>query len=269
MTPPYRPDSSNVHSMSAGGERPAAPARPWTVRPAGRPARPATPTRRYDVLYQGADGQIDEFTRAAPALPVFEAPFSAFARGALVATPRGEVAIEDLLPGTPVLTRDGPQPVRWIGRLLLPPANLKQDTGPDVYRLASEALGPMKPVPDLVLCSGARVLHHARRLSALTMGTEVLVPVAEFADGVTVTQLTPMSAVTAYHIALDHHAVIEVNGLPVETYHPGEEYPEGLPADLLPLFLSMFPHLRALGDFGPLALPRMGLDQIDALAASA
>ncbi|MCR8725855.1 Hint domain-containing protein [Frigidibacter sp. ROC022] len=264
MTYPHRPAS-----QAANLRLDAPVARPWTVTPQGHPARIMQPSRRYEVLWQDHNGSLAELTKVAPAMPAFETAFTAFARGALIATPSGEVAIEDLLPGTLIQTRLGPLPVRWIGRITLPPANLKQDGGPDIFRVSADAFGPQRPAPDLVLCSGARLVHRVARLAAQRTGPDLLVPIADFADGVHVTQINPMSSVTAYHLALDSHSVIEVNRLAVETYHPGSHLPEGLTGDLLRLFLSLFPHLREPSDFGPLALPRLGLDAIDDLAATA
>ncbi len=85
----------------------AAPRRhkPWTVfsntnpqpqRPAGRPI---PLTRRYEVTWIDDDGQLDSFVRIAPALPVFEQAFCAFAHGALVSTTEGPVPVEDVEPG--------------------------------------------------------------------------------------------------------------------------------------------------------------------------
>lgn len=258
MTYPHRePGRSPLPSVRPEGNK------PWALSPNGRPLRTMAQTRRYEMSWMEMDGSEASSTRIAPAIPAFESAFSALARGALVSTPRGPVAIEDLAPGTQVSTREGPASVRWIGRILLPPANLRQDSGPDVFRLTADSLGAHRPMPDLVLCSGARIV---RRVTPLANGTsEALVPVGDFADGVTVTQITPMSAVQAYHLMLDRHAIIEVNGLPVESYHPGREVSDALSGDLLRLFLSFFPFIDAIGGFGPPVLSRMGLEQIETL----
>src|SRR5690606_7312063 len=141
--------------------------------------------------------------------------------------------------------------------------------GPDTFRVTADAFGFRRPAPDLVLCSGARVQHRAARLGGRSGGAEVLVPIADFADGIHVTQIAPMSAVIAYHIALDDHAVLDVNGLAVESLHPGIDGPEGLTGEMLRLYLSLFPYLQDLRDFGPLALPRTGLNPPDAQSALA
>ena len=253
--------------------RPASPAplpsRPWTVTGHCRPVRAVQPTRHYETMWRGPDGRPGEATRIAPASRPFESAFAALARGALIATPKGEVAIEDLVPGMIVTTRSGAMPVRWIGRMTLPPANLRQDGGPEIFRLTSESLGNRRPTTDLVLGAAARLLHRATRPQAGAGATEVLVPVGEFADGISVTPIAPMSAIVVHHLALDGHAVIEANGVPVETYHPGRNSPGGLSGDMLRLFLSLFPYLQDLRGFGPVTLPRLSFDNVSRLPASA
>lgn len=262
MNSPHRPATAPSATALAA-------LRPWTVTPGGSPARAMPLTRRYEILWLDSDGRVQEMTRVAPAMPAFEAPFSALARGALVEAPGGPVAIEDLLPGTLISTQAGPRPVRWIGRMTLPPANLRQDEGPDIFRLIADAFGHGRPAPDLVLCSGARLVRRIARLAAPGRSPEVLVPVAEFADGVHVTLISPVSPVSAFHLALDEHAAITVNGLQVESFHPGPDLHGILSGEFLRLWLSMFPHLRAPSDFGPLALPRLSMGEIEALALRA
>lgn len=257
MTYPHRPSGPSIQSRA-----PVDLTKPWV---ATRPNRAMALTRRYEVAWIDAQGNIVSTTRVAPAVPAFEAAFSAFSRGTLIATVAGPVAIEDLHPGALVVTRSGPQPVRWIGRILLPPTNLRQDSGPDVFRLTGDCFGPNRPSPDLVLCSGARLV---RRVPGVGGPSETLVPVADFADGVTVTRISPMSAVPSFHLALDRHAVIEANGLAVESFHPGREPVEALSPDQQRLYLSLFPWLEGFSGFGPLALPRASAEQEGALGVA-
>lgn len=236
--------------------------RPWTVTPNGRPAHAMPLTRRYEMCWMNTEGAIVETTRVGPAMPAFERAFAAMARGTLISTTDGPVAVEDLQPGTMIATRSGPAPLRWIGRILLPPANLRQDSGPEIFRLSRDAFGDDWSMPDPVFCTGARLVHRSARLAGSRLGPDVLVPVADFADGVSVTNIQPMSAVQSFHVVLDRHAVIEANGVAIESFHPGRELPQALQGDLLALFLSFFPFLRDLAGFGPSVLPRMSLDQI-------
>jgi len=93
--------------------------------PAGgeRKARQATPlTRRYEIVALTAAGRPREFTAVAPASPAFEAAFGAYARGTLIATPEGPVAVEDIAPGDMVETADeGAKPLLWKGAMTIFP----------------------------------------------------------------------------------------------------------------------------------------------------
>ena len=58
--------------------------------------RPALATRSFEVAALREDGSLYIGQDKAPALLLFESAFSAFARGTLILTVDGEVAVEDL-----------------------------------------------------------------------------------------------------------------------------------------------------------------------------
>lgn len=257
----------NPHRPTGGSAKTAAltQKRPWTVTPSGATLR-SLPTRRYEISWLTEAGEPMEMVRMAPALPIFEAAFAAFARGALVQAPVGTVAVEDLLPGMLIMTREGPRPVRWIGRIILPPPSQRSEGEAKLFRISADALGPQRPGPDVVLCSAARLATRTRRLAG-TGPDEALVPVGEFADGNNIIQISPATPIAAFHLALDRHAIITVNGIEFETYHPGTPLPSELRGDLGRVFHALFPHLDASRNFGPLALPRMSLNETDSAAS--
>lgn len=238
--------------------------RPWTVRRANAPRMPILPPLdvRYHVCWIDADGAIDDFHRMGPALPLFTEAFCAVVRGALVQTVDGQVAVEDLLPGTRIITADGAAPLKWKGdRTILP-----QTSGRPLFRIPSEALGPGRPMPDLVLGMGARLVSRRTILRSL-MGVEAaLVPVAALADGQSVIEIMPISAVQVFHLGFERHTTFTVNGLEIESVHPGRLDP-ALGSDLQGLYMSMFPHLGSAEDFGRLAIPRAEDEILDRLSA--
>ncbi len=96
--------------------------------PAAQPSPPAGAgaiqplTRLHDVARLRPDRSAAQACIAAPALPEIGAAFSALARGSLVATPSGPVAVEDLRPGDLVTTAEaGAEPLVWIGSITLFP----------------------------------------------------------------------------------------------------------------------------------------------------
>ena len=134
----------------------------WTVRRVKTLPRPAQvaplPMRRYHMSWLAPNGDIDSGSMTAPAVPLFEKTFNAFARGALIPTPMGLVAIEDLFPGDSVLTVDGTvEQIDWIGSMVL---DLHGKRAPNakperLYRITSDAFGLGRPSPDLLLGAGA------------------------------------------------------------------------------------------------------------------
>ena len=81
-------------------------------------------------------------------------------------------------------------------------------------------------------------------------------------------RITPPRPVTVYHLCLDRHASIKVSGMDMESFHPGLGLEQRMGPNMLALFLSLFPHIRSLDDFGPLAYPRATRDTLDSLTAA-
>ncbi|NVK45525.1 MAG: Hint domain-containing protein [Rhodobacteraceae bacterium] len=223
-------------------------------------ARPAYTLRRYEILWRAPNGDIRDDTLSAPALPLFEAAFNAFARGALIPTPQGPVAIEDLLPGDLIETVDnGVQRVDWIGAMMLDPKGTRSpEAKPErLYRVMADAFGLGRPAPDLMLGAGARSLLRADALKATYGTSQAMAPVPSLVDGMSVIEVTPISSVRSYHIGLARHSLLRVNGVELESYHPGTAAAGQLQGDLRGRFMALFPHLDGLGDFGAMAQLRL------------
>jgi len=87
---------------------------------AQRPVR--TMSRPYQIAWLGPDGRPNWDTVVAASVPVIENACASMARGALVQTEDGPVAVEDLIPGTRVITSEyGPMPLQWVGSYELSP----------------------------------------------------------------------------------------------------------------------------------------------------
>ncbi len=215
-------------------------------------ARP--PMRRFDIKWLDATGAIKETSKIGPAHPVFEDAFSAFARGSMVATETGPVAVEDLLPGDKILTETGPAlPLVWHGSMTCNPG-LSLPTGHSIAlnRISPDSFGLTRPEQVLVTGPGARLARHLPNARDLSGVQYALTRVSALQDGYQVVETVPPSAVQLFHLCLPRHAIIRVCGLGFETYHPGRTLPfanTGLRA----AFLGMFPNVRHLSDFGPMA----------------
>lgn len=227
--------------------------------PAARPARKSLMMRKYQIASLQSDGEVRFSDQIGPAMPIFESAFSAFARGTLINTTVGPVAVEDLVPGMEIVTSDGSaSPLLWIGSMTLVPtikgvpvANAK------LARVMSGTFGVNSPGDDLMAGPGARVLTRPAGMGEMIDSDRVLTPVQDLTDGMNVIEITPPRAVVVYHICLQEHAIIRAGGLDVETFHPGPGFERHMGENMLALFMSLFPHVNKPADFGSLAHQRL------------
>jgi hypothetical protein len=132
-----------------------------------------------------------------------------FAPGTGIATPAGEVAVERLAIGDPILTADGRVvPVRWIGRQTLSKLFAGDRARPVLIRAG--ALGQGLPHRDLTVTA-----DHGMILDGFVINAGALV------NGTTITRL-PLSdlpaSVTYYHVETAAHDVILAHGAAAETF---------------------------------------------------
>jgi hypothetical protein len=131
-----------------------------------------------------------------------------FLSGTRIATPNGEVAIEDFEIGDTVLTIDGStQRVTFIGQRRL---DLTRHPRPHtVYpvRILAGALADGVPRRDLLVSP-----DHALYLQG------VLVPAKDLVDGVLIKQDSSFKSVHYYHLELEGHDVLIANGAGAESF---------------------------------------------------
>ncbi len=133
-----------------------------------------------------------------------------FLRGTAIATPKGEVLIENLRVGDLVTTVTGKtMPVRWIGRQTFKRtgATWTRDVMP--VRIARGALADGVPTRDLYLSP----YHHLHV-------DGVLMQAKDLANGRSIAPAMPKGQDTAdyFHILLDSHEVVLAEGAPAETF---------------------------------------------------
>lgn len=256
-------------SLVRAAQRAVHTASPALQDPAALRANPRPQLRRYEVSTLLPNGNISETRHVAPALPLFEDAFCAFSRGSLIETDSGQIAIEDLLPGDRVVTADGTaRQLLWKGRTTLVPGRAgPQGRNLRLTRIMADSFGMQRPLSCVIAGPSARLLHTPDHLRAVAGGAQILTPVQEFIDGMNVIETGPPTPVELFHLCLRRHAVIRVNGLEFETYHPGPHALRMLGPALRSLYLNLFAHIEHPGDFGPLAHTRAGEGQIDALSA--
>ena len=211
------------------------------------------------------DGGVTEFSRLVPAIPAFEDAAAAFSRNTLLTTGRGLMAVGDLWPGEMIRTAtSGFQRLLWKGSTMLVPEAKGQDPAMGrLTRIAGDSFGIARPMPDLVLGPRARLTHRASGIHALTGSEAALIPARDFIDGINVIEIAPATPVQIFHLGFAQHERILAHGIEVESLHPGPGHLLGLRGEMLALYLSCFPHVTVLADFGPLTLPRLRLQDLE------
>ena len=228
-------------------------------------------TRRYEVAALAPNGDVETFTRVAPATPMFEDAFASLARGTLIATTDGPTAVEDLVPGVLVETvTAGPQPLLWVGAMtVFPDRGIGSGgEGGGLTRFAADAFGIGRPSPDLVLGPRARVLYRSPACRALVGAGEAFAPAHAFVDGDQAIHLTPVSPVRVFHLSFHGQQVVRANGLEVESYHPGADPEAIMTPDMREMFMGLFPHVDTPADFGPMDIPRLTAFEVERLRAA-
>lgn len=221
------------------------------------------PTRNFEIAALRADGSVFIGQDRAPAIPLFESAFSAFAQGTLIRTPAGEVAIEDLQPGDMINTAAGDaEQLIWIGSSRFVPADAGRRT--PLIRIMTDSFGEDRPSSFLTVGPGARLLNTPEHLRAAADGKQMFTSAKEFVDGVNVIEVVPPTPVRLFHICLSRHAAIFAGGIEVETFHPGDNSAQMVSDALHDRFLGMFPQIGHVSDFGPLAHPRSPEQDLEA-----
>jgi len=130
-----------------------------------------------------------------------------FAAGTRIATPSGEVAVEDLRVSQPVRTDDDRAvPIVWLGHRHV---DCRHHPDPErvwPVRVRAGAFGDGKPRRDLFLSPDHAVFVE-----------EVLIPIRRLINGASIAQVM-VDDVTYYHVELPRHDLLLAEGLTVESY---------------------------------------------------
>jgi len=220
------------------------------------PLRATTPARhRFTISALLDTGEMVHFDHMAPRDIYLEDICANIARGSLIATPDGHVAIEDLMPGDLVKTRDGTaHPIRWISSTTYPVSD--DDAAMETLRIKADALGELRPLQDLVVSTSFRLLTNHPRCAELFGSAEALAPATDFLDGDMILRTRASPHLEFFNLMTTHHQIIEVNGLETETYHPGRFGVSVMSLEAQSHLRQIFPHLNGdLGAFGQTVRP--------------
>lgn len=186
-----------------------------------------------------------------------------FARGTMIRTDRGDVAIEALAKGDLVLTADnGLQPIRWIGSKVVSAATLEQNEKLRPIRIRAGSLGRNNPASNLVVSPQHRILVRSRIAQNMFGTNEILVAAKQLLmiDGIDIA--TDMPEVEYFHMLFERHEVVLSNGAETESLYTGPEALKSVGKAAREEIFTLFPELSH-DDYEPipariLATGRMG-----------
>ncbi|MEP4702782.1 MAG: Hint domain-containing protein, partial [Parasphingorhabdus sp.] len=143
-------------------------------------------------------------------------PPPCFASGTSIATPDGQIRIEDIQTGQMVNTRDGPKRVLWIGRAkVIFDGEATEHLRPIVFRAG--CFGFSRPSKDLLLSPQHRVLCRSSRCELMFGIGEVLVPAKSLQNGKSISIEKDLHCIEYYHLLLEDHFAVKSNGIWAES----------------------------------------------------
>jgi hypothetical protein len=194
------------------------------------------PTSPTDTRYTSADedgdprtgdndGELDFADAYAARAPV------CFCAGTRIATPDGPRAVERLVPGDHVITRDhGALPVRFVARSDVTLARTIAQPGLLPIRIRAGAMGADLPARDVWLSPQHRLLVTAPAVACFTGAPETLVAAKHLTSLPGIAQLKVPRRVTYHYLRLDRHALVLAEGIWAETLLLGRQAIRALPA---------------------------------------
>lgn len=166
-----------------------------------------------------------------------------FTPGTVIATPRGERAVEELSVGDRVVTRDnGIQEIRWIGAKVLDYAHLAAAEHLRPILVTRGSLGKDLPERDMLVSPNHRFLVANERTMLYFEEHEVLVAAKHLIDHRTIRPVSPLG-VTYVHFMFDRHEVVLANGAWTESFQPGDHTLSGLGNAQRAEIYELFPEL--------------------------
>ena len=159
-----------------------------------------------------------------------------FTRGTMIRTLDGDCAVEDLRPGTAVMTLDnGPRKLLWVGR-----RKMTCDSRTTPIRFAKGVLGNHK---DLLVSPQHRMLITGQFAQLLFGEDEVLVRAKDLVNDLTIRPASDQTEVEYFHLLFSDHEILWSDGALTESYQPGPETATGFDADTQDELLHLFPEL--------------------------
>jgi Ca2+-binding RTX toxin-like protein len=189
------------------------------------------------VIFNGDPTQRLDFTEIENVIPCFTP-------GTRVATPRGEVAVEDLKVGDKVITRDnGFQDIQWVGHKRITLKTLTDAPHLKPVLIKAGSLGNGLPERDMIVSPNHRMLIANAEVDLLFDQPEVLVA-AKHLVGMDGVHRLDMVATTYIHFMCASHQIVLADGAWSESFQPGDYTLSGIDSDQRDEIFELFPELK-------------------------
>ena len=194
-----------------------------------------------------------------------------FTPGTLLETPDGLRAVEDLVAGDRVITKDGgAQPIVWAGSRSVSGARLYAMPDLRPVRIRDGAFGMECPHGDLIVSPDHRMVLKGKAAEALWGEDEVLVAARDLIDGTRIARDLAAKSVTYHHLMLEAHHVVVANGVETESFHPGAAALEAIEEDQRARLFDVMPELMDdAQSYGPMTRRALTKAEAALLKASA
>ncbi len=168
-----------------------------------------------------------------------------FTPGTSIATPRGEMLVEDLQEGDKIITRDnGIQEIRWIGAKRMEGRTLQANPHLQPVLIQRGALGHGLPERDMLVSPNHRMLVNSDRVALYFEQNEVLVSAKHLVNPSEGIQNINSMGTTYIHFMFDSHEVVLSNGAWSESFQPGDYSLKGIGNAQRNEIFELFPELQ-------------------------
>lgn len=183
------------------------------------------------LVFEGGEGNFPPIgvpltvnsSAEGPSVPAADLAFPfCFGKGCMIATPDGEVAVENLRVDDWVLTVDhGAQQITWAGSTRYDATAMNKDARLRPVLIRKNALDAGLPTRDIHLSRQHRILVTDWRAELLFGECEVLVPAAKLVNETSITIDREIAAIDYYHIMCARHEILWCDGIKSESFLPG------------------------------------------------
>jgi hypothetical protein len=168
-----------------------------------------------------------------------------FTPGVMIATPRGELPVEELKVGDKVITRDnGLQEIVWLGRQKFSWKDVCAEPHLKPVVIRQGALGNGLPERDMMVSPDHRILVTGDNTAVRFNEAEVLVSARHLLSGRKVFEVNSMGTIYI-HFMFARHQVVLSDGAWTESFQPSDFVLKGMGNAQRNEIFEIFPNLRS------------------------